>query len=78
MGVVYLLSLEPLDEEGKVIIDLLPVKNTVDHVAAEKTHFDLVASVGVDFCVFMDWFEDVGSGWTIRKFELVKWFFVDC
>ena len=54
MGVVYLLSLEPLDEEGKVIIDLLPVKNTVDHVAAEKTHFDLVASVGVDFCVFMD------------------------
>lgn len=62
MRVVDLLGLEPLDEEGKVIVNLLPVEDTVDHVAAEEPHFDLVAGVRVDLCVLMDRFKDVGGG----------------
>jgi hypothetical protein len=60
VGVVDLLGLEPLDEEGEVIGDLLPDEDAVDHVAAEKSHLYLVAGVGIDLRVLVDRLEDVG------------------
>lgn len=54
MGILDLLGLQPLDEERKVIWNLLPVEDTVDHVAAEQPHLDLVAGVRVDLCILVD------------------------
>lgn len=72
MGIVDFLGLEPLDEEGEVIVDLLSVEDPVYHVTAEQTHLDLVAGMRVNLCVLVDGLEDVGCGRSIREFELVK------
>ena len=77
MGIFDLLGLEPLDEEGEVIGYLLAVEDAVDHVAAEETHLDLVASVGVDLCVFVDRLEDVGGGRAVGKLQLVEGLLLD-
>jgi hypothetical protein len=77
VGVVDLLGLEPLDEEGEVIGDFLPVEDAVDHVAAEQPHLDLVARVRVDLRVLVDRFEDVGRGRSVGEFQLVEAFLVD-
>ncbi len=62
MLVIDLFGLEPLDEEGKMIWDFFAVENSVDHVAAEQSHFDFVAGVGIDFAILMDRLEDIASG----------------
>lgn len=54
MRIVYLFCLQPLDEERKMVGNLLPVENTVYHVATEKSHFYFVSCVWVDLSVLMN------------------------
>ena len=77
VGVLDLLGLEPLDEEGEVVRDLLAVEDAVDHVAAEQPHLDLVPGVRVDLRVLVDRLEDVGRRRTVRKLQLVERLLVD-
>jgi hypothetical protein len=35
VGIFDLLGLQPFDEEGEMVGDLLPVEDAVDHMAAE-------------------------------------------
>lgn len=72
MRVFDLLALEPLEEEGKMISNFLTVEDAVYHMAAEKSHLDLIASVRVDLTVLVDGLEDVGRGRTVRELQLVK------
>lgn len=62
MRVFYFFGFDPLNEEGKVVGNLLTIKNTVDHVTAEQTHFYFVTSVRIDSIVLMNRLEDIGSG----------------
>jgi hypothetical protein len=59
VGVGYLASIEPLDEEGEVVSDFLAVEDAVHHVAAEQSQLYFVSGVGVDLLVFVDALEDV-------------------
>lgn len=65
MGIVDLLGLEPLDEEGEMIWYFFSIEDAVDHVAAEQSHLDLVTSVRVDLGVLVDRFKDVGCSRSI-------------
>lgn len=74
MRVSDLSGLLPLDEKGEVVSDLLPVEDTVDHMTAEQTQFNFVASVRVDLLVLVDSLEDVGSRGSVGKLQLLKGF----
>lgn len=63
---------QPLAVSLEVIWYFLAVEDAVDHVAAEEAEFDLVAGVGMDLLVLVDRLEDVGSGWTVCKLQLVE------
>lgn len=62
MGVFDLLGLQPFDEKREVIRNFFSVKNSIDHMTAEKSHLYFVSSMWIDFVVLMDGLEDVGSG----------------
>jgi len=51
----------PFYKERKMVRNFLSVENSVDHVAAKKSHFDLVSSVWVDFVILVDGLKDVGG-----------------
>ena len=54
MGVFYLLELQPLHEEGKVVGDFLATEDPINHVATKQSHLDLVAGVRVNLHVLMN------------------------
>ena len=53
---------QPVDEMWEVVGNFLTNENTVDHMAAEQPHFDLVPQVQVNLLVLMDALEYVRSG----------------
>lgn len=59
--VVYLFCLQPFYEKWEMIRNFFPVENSIYHMAAEQSHLDFVSCMGVDFTIFMDRFENVGS-----------------
>ena len=63
---------QPFQKEWKIVSHFLAVENAVDHVAAEKTKFDFVASVRMDLFVFVDGLEDMRSGGSISEFKLFE------
>lgn len=75
--VLDLLGLQPLDKEGEVISNLLPIEDPIDHVTAEQPHLDLVASVRVDLAVLVDRFEDVRGRRSVRKLQVIEGFLVN-
>ena len=78
MGVADSLPFEPLIEIREVLSDLLSVEDSVDHVAAEQSDFDLVPQVGVDLLVLVDALEDVGGRRPIRELQLIELLLGDC
>lgn len=72
MRISDLSGLLPLDEKGEVVSHLLPVEDTVDHMAAEQTQFNFVTSVRMDLLVLMDSLENVGSRGSVGKLQLLK------
>lgn len=60
-----------------MVRNFLSVENSVDHVAAKKSHFDLVSSVWVDFVILVDGLKDVGGCWSVWKFQVVESSLVD-
>lgn len=77
VAIVDVVVLEPVDEVGEVVGDLLPDEYPVDHVAAEQPHLDLVAQVRVDLLVLVDAFEDVGGGRPVGELQVVEGFLYD-
>jgi len=57
--IVDLFSLQPFDKEWEMVVDFLSVEDSVNHVTAEKPHFNLVSCVRVNFRVLMNGFKDV-------------------
>jgi len=57
MRVLNLLCFQPLYEKREVIRNLFPVKNSIDHMATEQSHLDLVSSMWVYFCILVYRFE---------------------
>jgi len=53
MRVLNLLGFQPLYEKRKVIRNLFPVKNSIDHVTTEQPHLYLVPSMWVYFRIFV-------------------------
>lgn len=78
MRVLYLLSLQPLDEKREVVRNLLSVEDSVYHVTTKQTHLYLVTSVRVDLTVLVNRLKNVRRCRTIRKLQLVESALIHC
>ena len=63
---------KPFKVIREVIRQLISAENSIDHMAAEKSHFDFVSEMTVDTFVIVDLFEDMRSGGTVSKFEILE------
>ena len=77
VGILILFLSQPVHKRREVVFDLLSVKNTVNHVTTEKSHFNLISRVRVYFFVFMNYLENVRSCRSVGKFELIECFLSD-
>ena len=72
VGVLDFPRLQPLRVVREVVIHLLPVENTVYHVAAKQPQLYLIPSVPMDLFVLVNCFEDVGCGGPVCEFQLFE------
>jgi hypothetical protein len=61
MWIFDLFCLEPLDEKRKVIRNLFPVENSINHMTTKQSHLDFISSVRVYFCIFVYRFKNIRS-----------------
>jgi hypothetical protein len=59
MRILILLLCEPVHEAWEMVLNLLPVEDSIYHMAAEKSHFYLVPGVGVYLLVLMNYLKNV-------------------
>ena len=72
MGILDALSAKPVDEVWEIVRDFLADEDTVDHMAAEQAHLDLIAQVQLDFLILVNTLENIGSGRPIGELKFVK------
>ena len=77
MRVADSFSLEPLIEIREVLSQFFTIENSINHVTAKKSNFDLVSEMRIYLFILMDALEYVRSRGSVRKFELVKLFLSD-
>ena len=51
--------LKPDHKEGEMIFNLFPVKDSVYHMATEKSHFYFISCMAVQFLIFMNELEKI-------------------
>ena len=51
--------LKPNHKEGEMIFNLFSVKNSVYHMATEKSHFYFISCMAVQFLIFMNELEKI-------------------
>jgi len=81
MVVVDSFGLKPFWKEREVLVYLLSIENSVDHMATEQSHFYFVSHMAVDILIFVDVLKNVRCRWTIWKLQLIEnflrhWWFV--
>jgi hypothetical protein len=59
IGIYYFSCSEPLVVALKVISNFLPVKDSIDHVAAKQAQLYLISCMRMDLLVLVDGLEDM-------------------
>ncbi len=58
-----------------MLVKFLSIENSVDHVTAKQSNFNLISQMRFDFLIFVDTLENVRCCGTIRKFKLIELLF---
>ena len=66
------LGLQPFDEEWKVVVNLLPIEYSIDHMTAEQPHLYLIPRMRVDLRILMDRLEYVRRGRPVRELQFIE------
>jgi hypothetical protein len=77
MGVLILFFGEPVHKGREMFLDFFSIEDSINHMAAEESHLDLISGVGVDFFVFVYDLENIGSCGAVGELEVIKGLFSD-
>lgn len=75
--ICILLLCQPIHEGREVIFDLFSIENSVYHMTTKQSHFYFVSCMCIYLLIFMNYFENIRSRRSVRKFKFIKRFLIN-